>query len=111
MVEGSFRNNQRVRRVGQEGAHHALHGHKVRGEPGRGLCISVEPFLELFDLVREVNGGGTERRRIEGGLLQSYWTLTSSQYRVPLGIMMYQPVVRTYTTLTSFPTWGSGICD
>lgn len=65
MIQGSFRNRERVRGIGEKRAHYTLQSRKLRREPRCGLRVTVEPSFEIFDLVGEVKSGGTESGRVE----------------------------------------------
>lgn len=62
MVEDGFRDDGRVRRIRQKGIHDIFYGRKLCDEFRSGLCIAIQPFFNVLNLLGEMKCGGPESR-------------------------------------------------
>ena len=68
MVEDGFRSVGRRRGVRNEGVHGLLESRELLAQLRRGPGISVEPSLDEFDLIGEMDGRRAKGRGVEGSL-------------------------------------------
>lgn len=106
MINNGLGDHQRVRGVGEEAADYALQSVQLGGQFGRSFGVSVKPFLDKLDLIAEVVGGSAEGWGVEGGLFETNRPRVRNIMLALIGWLRY---VKTYTTLTSFPTGGNGV--
>jgi hypothetical protein len=74
VVKQRFGNVRRRRGTGQIGVDESFQAGDLVGQPTGGLDVGVQPSLDDFELLSEVDDGAPERGAVKGGFFEANWT-------------------------------------